>query len=334
MIASGMAAAPPLQPVDAVEVTVLVDNFVDLLIPAEEVAHRPEVDFGSLEPDRDKLIAEHGLSLLVTVERGGARAAVLYDAGLGAGTAVHNMDVLQVGLADLRAIVLSHGHTDHHGGLEGMVRRAGARGLPLIVHPDAWRDRKVVFATGAELHLPPPSRADLEREGVAVGEERGPSLVIDDTVLVTGQVERITDWERGVPSSQAWTGAAWEPDPWIWDDQAVVVNVTGRGLVVLSGCSHAGAINVLRHAQRLTGVDRIHALVGGMHLSGQTYEPLIPATLDALAAIGPDWIVPGHCTGWRATHELARRMPEAFVKTAVGTRLRFARPDGGRSAPT
>jgi 7,8-dihydropterin-6-yl-methyl-4-(beta-D-ribofuranosyl)aminobenzene 5'-phosphate synthase len=93
--------------------------------------------------------------------------------------------------------------------------------------------------------------------------------------------------------------------------------------VVLTGCSHAGAINVLRQAQRLTGVDRVHALVGGLHLTGGIFEPLIPPTLDELVAIGPTWVVPGHCTGWVATHELARRMPQAYVQTSVGTRLRF-----------
>jgi 7,8-dihydropterin-6-yl-methyl-4-(beta-D-ribofuranosyl)aminobenzene 5'-phosphate synthase len=319
-----MAEGAPLQPVDAVEVTVLVDNAVDILLPGDEVVRRPAIEYGMLEGDRATLRAEHGLSLLLTVERGGGRATVLYDAGLGAGTAVHNLDVLQVGLGDLRAIVLSHGHTDHHGGLEGMVRRAGARGLPLVVHPDAWRDRRVVFPSGAALHLPPPSRQDLDREGVAVGEERRPTLLIDGAVLVTGEVERVTAFERGLPGSQARAAGAWEPDPWIRDDQAVVAHVRDRGLVVLSGCSHAGAINVLRQAQRLTGVERIHAFVGGMHLSGPAFEPLIPPTLDELAAIGPDWVVPGHCTGWRAQHELARRLPDAYVQTSVGTRLRFA----------
>jgi 7,8-dihydropterin-6-yl-methyl-4-(beta-D-ribofuranosyl)aminobenzene 5'-phosphate synthase len=313
-----------LQPVHAVEVTVLVDNFVDVLLPSTDVVRRPRLDYGALHRDHEQLVAEHGLSLLVDVEHAGGTASFLYDAGLGRESAIHNMDVLQVGPADLRAIVLSHGHTDHHGGLEGMVRRLGRRGMPLIVHPDAWRDRKVVFPTGAELHLPPPSRQDLDREGIAVTEERQPSLLIDQTVLVTGQVERVTDFERGFPLSHARIGDAWEPDPWLWDDQAVVVHVRDRGLVVLSGCSHAGAINVLRQAQRLTGVREIMAFVGGMHLTGGIFEPLIPPTLDELVAIDPTWVVPGHCTGWRATHEIARRLPDAYVQTSVGTRLRFA----------
>jgi len=312
-----------LRPVDAAEVTVLVDNFVDVLLPSTEVVQRARVHYGLLERDREQLVAEHGLSLLLSVERDGERASLLYDAGLGRQTAIHNMDVLEVRLADLRTVVLSHGHTDHHGGLEGMLQRVGARGMPLVIHPDAWRDRKVVFPTGAEMHFPPPSRQDLDREGVVVSEERQPSLVIDGMVLVTGQVERVTDFEQGFPLSHAHTGSGWEPDPWLWDDQAVVVNVKGRGLVVLSGCSHAGAINVLRQAQRLTGVERIYAFVGGMHLTGGIFEPIIPQTLDELVAIGPTWVVPGHCTGWKATHEVARRLPEAFVQPSVGTRLRF-----------
>jgi 7,8-dihydropterin-6-yl-methyl-4-(beta-D-ribofuranosyl)aminobenzene 5'-phosphate synthase len=319
-----MSERVSLEPVDAANVTVLVDNFIDALLPSSEVAQRPQVAYEMWEREREQLIAEHGLSLLLTIERDGRSMSLIYDAGLSREAATHNMDVLQVRLPDLRAIVMSHGHSDHHGGLEGMIRRVGSRGMPLIIHPDAWRDRKVVFPTGAELHLPPPSRQDLDREGVEVTEERQPSLLIDGTVLVTGQVERQTDFEKGFPLNYARINGGWEPDPWIWDDQAVVVKLKGKGLVVLSGCSHSGAINVLRQAQRLTGEDRVHAFVGGMHLTGGIFEHLIPRTLDELATMAPRWLVPGHCTGWKATHEIARRLPEAYVQKSVGTRLRFA----------
>jgi 7,8-dihydropterin-6-yl-methyl-4-(beta-D-ribofuranosyl)aminobenzene 5'-phosphate synthase len=320
-----MSERVSLEPVDAANVTVLVDNFIDALLPSGEVAQRPQVAYDMWERERDQLIAEHGLSLVLTIEQSGHSASLIYDAGLSREAAIHNMDVLEVRLPDLRAIVMSHGHSDHHGGLEGMIRRVGARGMPLIVHPEAWRDRKVVFPTGRELHLPPPSRQDLDREGVEVTEERQPSLLLDGKVLVTGQVERVTDFEKGFPLNYAryWNGG-WEPDPWIWDDQAVVVNLKGKGLVVLSGCSHSGAINVLRQAQRLTGEDRVHAFVGGMHLTGGIFERLIPRTLDDLVAIAPRWLVPGHCTGWKATHEIARRLPQAYVQMSVGTRLQFS----------
>jgi 7,8-dihydropterin-6-yl-methyl-4-(beta-D-ribofuranosyl)aminobenzene 5'-phosphate synthase len=196
-----------------------------------------------------------------------------------------------------------------------------------VLHPDAWRDRRVVFPTGVEIHLPPPSRQDLDREGWQVVDERGPTLLLDDTLLATGQVERTTDFERGMPVHQARAAdGGWEPDPWIWDDQALVLHVRDRGLVVLSSCSHSGAINVLRHAQRLTGVEHIHAFVGGMHLTGGPSEPIIRRTVDELAALAPDVLVPGHCSGWKAILGLATRLPAAYIQSNVGTTLHFAAP--------
>ena len=308
-----------LSPVDTVDVTILVDNTIDINLPGSAIAHRAPRHYDWAE--RAQLRAEHGYALLLTVRRGQDSQSILYDSGLGRDTLVHNMDVLEIRPGGLRAVVLSHGHADHHGGLEGVFRRLRKAGTPLVLHPDAWRERRLVFPTGTEIHMPPPSRADLEAEGVQVVEERGPSLLLDDTVLVSGHTERVTGFEKGVPSQQARTEHGWEPDPWVWDDQSVIVSLKGKGLVVLSGCSHSGAINVLRNAQRVTGIDRIHAFIGGLHLSGTAFEPIIPQTVVEMAALEPAVVVPGHCTGWRATHELARVLPDAFVQTSLGTRL-------------
>ena len=316
-----MSDSVTLLPVEAADVTILVDNSLDLLLPGTQMVQRAPLVWDWSE--HEQLIAEHGYALLFTVQRDGQSASVLYDAGLGRQTVLHNMDVLEVRASDLRAVVLSHGHADHHGGLEGLVHRVGRRSMPLVLHPDVWRDRRIVFPTGVEIHMPPPSHNDLDREGVAIIEERGPSLLLDGTVLVTGQVERMTDFEQGFPLQQARTHDGWEPDTWIWDDQAVVCYLKDKGLVVLSSCSHAGVINVLQHARRLTGIQTVYAFVGGLHLSGGLFEPLIPRTIAELAALGPAWVVPGHCTGWRATHEVARNLPEAYIQTSVGTRLHF-----------
>ncbi|HET9546228.1 MAG TPA: MBL fold metallo-hydrolase, partial [Desertimonas sp.] len=145
----------------------------------------------------------------------------------------------------------------------------------------------------------------------------------DDTILVSGQIERVTEFEKGFPIHFGRSAEGWEPDPMIWDDQSVIVNVKDKGLVIVSGCSHAGAVNVLRNAQRLTGEKRVAGLIGGFHLTGGIFEPIIEPTVDALSAANVNCILPAHCTGWRAVHLLARAMPTAFVQPAVGTVVSF-----------
>ena len=268
--------------------------------------------------------AEHGYSLLFNVQKRGSVKTILYDAGLSPDTITHNLAVLGIKLTDLDAIVLSHGHADHHGGLFGIVHSLGKKNLPLILHPDAWKNRKIRFPSGSEMHMPPPDRRALEENDVRIIDSRAPSLLLSDQALVTGQVERVTDYEKGFPLQYEEKELEhWESDPWIWDDQGIVFNVNGRGLVVASSCSHSGAVNVLRNAQRITGANKVHAFIGGMHLTGGTFEKIIPQTIQDVKTIHPDIIVPGHCTGWKATHLLSREMPDAYVQASVGTQIHF-----------
>ena len=309
-----------LRPVEHADVTIVMDNFVDVLLGGSEDVRRYVAYDVS---DRKQIVAEHGFSAVITVECDGRHSSILYDAGLTPDGLARNLDVLNVPVGELRAIVISHGHGDHHGGLEGLFARYGRCRLPLVIHPDAWLDRKVVLPTGTEIRLPPPSRSDLEAEGVQVMEERGHTLLLDDTLLVSGQIARMTAFERGFPIHYARSGGRWALDPMIWDDQCVIVNVRDRGLVVVSGCSHAGAVNVMSNAQRLTGEQRVAGFVGGCHLTGGIFERVIEPTVNAFVAAKVDRIVPGHCSGWRAVHRFAQAMPDAFVQSAVGTTVSF-----------
>jgi 7,8-dihydropterin-6-yl-methyl-4-(beta-D-ribofuranosyl)aminobenzene 5'-phosphate synthase len=311
-----------LQTVDSVDVTILVDNNIDILMASTDHVVRPPLTWDWSK--RPQLIAEHGYSLLFNVHKKGVVKTILYDAGLSPDTLTHNLAVLGLHLTDLEAIVLSHGHADHHGGLLGLVHSLGKRNLPFILHPDAWKSRKIRFPSGVEMHMPPPDRRALEKNDVRIVDSKAPSLVLSDQALVTGQVERITDYEKGFPYQFEEKGDEnWEPDPWMWDDQGIVFNVNGKGLVVASSCSHSGAVNVLRNAQRLIGVNKVHAFIGGMHLTGGIFEKIIPQTIRDVSKIHPDIIVPGHCTGWRATHLINHEMPEAYVQGSVGTRIHF-----------
>jgi 7,8-dihydropterin-6-yl-methyl-4-(beta-D-ribofuranosyl)aminobenzene 5'-phosphate synthase len=159
--------------------------------------------------------------------------------------------------------------------------------------------------------------------GFEIVENRRPSFLLDGAMLVTGEVDRTTEFERGFPVHEAHREGKWEPDPLILDDQALVMNVRDRGLVVLTGCGHAGIVNIVRYATKLTGIDRVYAILGGFHLSGPLFEPTIPAVAAALAAFEPQWLVPAHCTGWRAQTLFAARFPDAYLPNSVGTRYEF-----------
>lgn len=309
-----------LRAVDSVDLTIIVDNTIDYLLASNDKVHRET--FTSGWSKRQKLFAEHGYSVLFTFRRKGAEKSILYDAGLTPETLIHNIETLQIQLKNIDAIVLSHGHTDHHGGLLSLIKKIGKRNLPIILHPDSWKNRKIVLPFGDEFELPPPDRKTLEKADAEIVEERRPSMLMSDEALVTGQVERKTDFEKGLKNQFAEENGKWMPDPWVWDDQGVICNVNGRGLVVVSGCSHSGAVNVLHNARRITGVGKIHAFIGGFHLPG-SFEQIIPQTVKEIETLRPDIIVPGHCTGWKATHEIARRLPDSFIQSSVGTRIHF-----------
>ena len=310
--------ALPLKEVDKVEITTVLDNTCDMLLPSSANVRRASL---GTRLGRTALRAEHGFAAVVKVTGDGTSESLLFDAGLSRDGLMHNLDVLEIKPNEMHAIALSHGHADHTNGLGGMLRRLGGRRMPLLLHPDALLERKVVLPDGHEMKLPPPDPRVLLHEGVELVKERGPSYLVGNLVMITGQIHRTTEFETGFPIHYAHVGKEWKPDPYIHDDQALVVNLRNKGLVVLTGCGHAGVINTVRQARALSGVDRVHAIIGGFHLSGALFEPIIGPTVSAMHEISPDLIVPAHCTGWRATHLIAREFPEAFVQNSVGTRF-------------
>lgn len=222
-------------------------------------------------------------------------------------------------MKSIQAIVISHGHGDHCMGLPGVFQRLGSRNVPLVLHPDAYLERKLILPNGFEPYLAPPKKSDLEKENIEIIEDIGPSMLVDDMVLVSGEVARVTPYETGFPVQYAKRNGQWEPDPLMHDDQCVIVNVRNKGLVIVTGCSHAGIINVVRNAQAITGVQDIYAIIGGFHLTGGIFEKIIPQTVAELQSINPRYMVPCHCTGWRAIQEISRAMPDAYIPNSVGT---------------
>jgi 7,8-dihydropterin-6-yl-methyl-4-(beta-D-ribofuranosyl)aminobenzene 5'-phosphate synthase len=323
-----------LEPVDEISVLTVCDNTIDVLLTDEGPARRlgPGSAAGATTLDAPTLIegkvvdaplAQHGFSVLAEIRKGETVRRVLFDTGLTPDGCVENLRRLGRDVDDIEVIVCSHGHFDHTTGLSGLVHRLGRGNVPVVIHPEFWTQRRLAIPGREPILLPTTSRGALQDAGFDIIEQRQPSFLFDRSVLITGEVDRTTDFERGFAIHQARRGDGWQPDPLILDDQALIANVAGRGLVVLTGCGHAGVINICRYAQRLTGVDRVRAIIGGFHLNGPLFEPIIDATLDGLGRLAPDVVVPAHCTGWKATHAIARRLPGAFIQNSVGTTFRL-----------
>src|SRR5262249_38210869 len=159
-----------------------------------------------------------------------------------------NMRRLGLSLEDVEVIVLSHGHWDHVTGMEGVVKALGRARLPVMIHPEFWNRRRLRFPGLDPAELPATSRGALEDMGFAIIEEGRPSFLLDGAALITGEVDRTTPFETGFAGHEALRADTWEPDPLILDDQALVLSLGERGIVVLSGCGHAGIVNTVRYA--------------------------------------------------------------------------------------
>ncbi len=314
-----------LPDIDRAEVTILVDNYTDLLLPDTDTIKRMRIK----PPDAPK--AEHGLSYLVTVQSGELQHTVLMDAGISGECLNHNAALLPASLAgsfgivkqrieDVESIVLSHGHFDHFGGLKTYLSHAGKR-LPLVLHPGAFVERRVKLGPETYVPMPTLTEADLTADGADLDKRSEPSTVAGGMILVSGAVERTTEFETGSPGLESRQNGEWKPDLFE-DDQAIAFRLKGKGLVVLGGCSHSGIINTVKHMAKTSGTEKIHAVIGGFHLSGPG-EVLIEPTVAAMQKIAPELIVPTHCTGWKAINTFAEAMPDRFALNTVGSTFLF-----------
>lgn len=309
-----------LNEIDKVEVTCLVDNHVDLLLPSTSTVQRPSVRERWYEKPP---IAEHGFSVVITFESNGIKHKILFDSGQSPWAASYNVDTLDFDLSYCNMAILSHGHIDHAGGLLDIRKKMSASSVPLIIHQDAFKSRLFKFPNGKTLNLPPPNKALLVKSGYQIIEKNSPSMWFNDNILVTGEIPRTNNFETGLPNHYSEIEGKIELDPLIKDDQAVVLNVKNKGLVIITGCGHSGIINTINYAKKLTNEDRIYAVLGGMHLSGGMFESIIPKTIDELEKCKPKFIVPCHCSGFKATNEITKRMPDVIIQNSVGTNYIF-----------
>jgi len=311
-----------LKEVDKVEVLTLQDNYIDIAaFDSTEIVQRamPVKDMEI----KNSVLAEHGFSAVLTIGKGDRPRSMIFDFGFSEHGAAFNADALGVELSNVETMVLSHGHMDHFGGLVPLAKRVGKKDIELVLHPAAFRKPRYVKITeDLKLHLPPLTEERLGEAGVSAVKTKECKALLDGTLLYLGEIPRRTEFEKGFPRMFYDDDGEEKWDP-IEDDTAIVAHVKGKGLVILSGCAHAGIINTVRYAQEVTGVDSVYVVMGGFHLTGADFEPIIEPTVKALKNLNPAYVVPTHCTGRKAIMHIEKEMPEEFLLNMSGTKMVF-----------
>jgi len=311
---------------DSVQLITLADNYVNGFLASTQIARRPRLDAVTGEVPGRPMLAEFGWSVLVRISAGGRVHSILFDTSLGKEALLRNASTLKVDLKEVEALVVSHGHPDHTAATPETLSAIGRDELPLILHPGALRKTVLMFPNGERSYAPYfLDEKELHDRGARLEKSKAPTPLASETALVTGEIPRHTDFEKGMPPNMHFRiiEGSLVHDPLIADDQGLVINLRDKGLVVISGCAHAGIINTVRYAQEVSGIDKVHAVVGGFHLSGDFFAPIIDKTVTEIKSISPKIVLPSHCSGIRALIKIANALPDAFVENSVGTTFQF-----------
>ncbi|HEY86530.1 MAG TPA: MBL fold metallo-hydrolase [Dehalococcoidia bacterium] len=255
------------------------------------------------------VLAEWGLSILVETDD----VKILFDTGASI-SVPHNAPILGLDLSTIDNIVLSHGHYDHTGGLKGVLEHVG-KPVEVIAHPDIWA-QKYRRGGGVERYIGIPfSMETLEPLATLFALSNKPVWITDD-IVTTGEIPMTEEFEELDANMYIKEGSNWYRDE-LLDDRALIIK-TSEGLVVILGCAHRGAINTLRHAQEITGVELIHTVIGGTHLINASEERVL-RTAVALQEMGVQRVGVSHCTGFTAAALLAQQLGESFFLNNTGT---------------
>jgi 7,8-dihydropterin-6-yl-methyl-4-(beta-D-ribofuranosyl)aminobenzene 5'-phosphate synthase len=330
--------------VDRLAVRIVVDSYQLAVAPNAKAGNVEIQRYGfalSDQPPHKAIISEFGLSLHVESQRGGETRNVMMDFGFTPEALLNNVELCGIDATALDALVLSHGHYDHFGGLVGFLRQTNGKTKPRI---PLYVGGEECFCSREWTAPPMPGnfgaldRKALEQADVVVTYAEEPSLLVDHA-FTTGQ-SALTIFEQVLSPSRMRIGvqdgigcfaekfSEEERSKAIIPDQfrheiATAYNLKGRGLVVLAGCGHRGVINIVKQAQAASGVSKVHAVIGGFHLAPYK-EDYVRNVIAALKAIDPDYIVPLHCSGEPFYEMTKAELPAKLLRGYTGTRFIFS----------
>jgi 7,8-dihydropterin-6-yl-methyl-4-(beta-D-ribofuranosyl)aminobenzene 5'-phosphate synthase len=311
-----------LNAVDKVEILTLQDNYIEMtaMDGSAVISRAMPLKAGEILAS---ILAEHGFSALVKTTINGEAHTLLFDFGFSENGAAQNASTLGVDMTEVEAVALSHGHSDHTGGMKKLTALIGRQNIPFVVHPSVFKSpRYLKFGEELKIYFPKLTREMVKQAGLSVVETEKPYLLLNDTILFLGEIPRSTDFEKGwsLPHCQKDGQEVWDA---IEDDTSIVMNLKNKGLVIVSGCAHSGIVNTVLYAKTVTGIDKIHAVMGGFHLSGPFFEPIIDRTTEEIKNLHPSYVIPTHCTGRKAIMAMEKQMPYQFILNMAGTKLTF-----------
>jgi 7,8-dihydropterin-6-yl-methyl-4-(beta-D-ribofuranosyl)aminobenzene 5'-phosphate synthase len=309
---------PRIVEVDKLAITIIADNYYDALRADAVIGKRYRATV------EKSIHAEHGLSYYVETVSGGQASSFMFDYGVDARGVLRNMQLLGINLGKVDGMGLSHGHWDHWGALVEILKANQGtipRGTPFYVGEEAFSERFSVRSGSEPRSIGKLNRQAVESQGVfKIVEVTDPTEVLKGGYY-TGRIERVTDYEKVPATFYIKRGEKLEHDQFP-GEQALFFIVRGKGLVVLAGCAHPGIVNTVKHAQKLAGGQKIHAILGGFHLVTSKPE-IVQRTVADIKALSPDYIVPTHCTGFEAIALFQKEMPKQFVLNTAGTKYDF-----------